>query len=76
MVMLHIKLKGMELTITYKQIFCSYTYPGPLVWGQKVNLFSFLKVVMLHNQISWNEAYNTMHANILPFYTLLTPVWG
>ena len=27
MVMLHIKLKGMQLTITYYQIFYSYTYP-------------------------------------------------
>ena len=43
--------------------------------GSKVTLFSFLKVVMLHNQINKNEAYNTMHANVLPF-TPLTPVWG
>ena len=47
MVMLHIKLKGMQHTLT----FCSYTYPWPPGWDQKVNLFSFLKVVMLHNQI-------------------------
>ena len=31
---------------------------------------------MSHNQIYKNEAYNTMHANVLPFYTPLTPVWG
>ena len=45
-------------------------------WVQKVNLFSFLKVVMLHNQINQNEAYNTMHASSLPYYTPLTLVWG
>ena len=44
MAMLHIKLK--HLTITYWQIFYSYTYT------QNVDLFSFLKVVMLHNQIN------------------------
>ena len=44
--------------------------------GTKVNLFSFLKVVMLRNQISWNEANIIMHANVLPFYTPLAPVWG
>ena len=27
-------------------------------------------------QITMNEAYNTMHANVLPFYTPFTPVWG
>ena len=31
---------------------------------------------MLHNQINQNEAYNTMHANVVPFYTPLSPVWG
>ena len=31
---------------------------------------------MLHNQINYNETYNTMHTNVLPFYTPLTPVWG
>ena len=41
----------------------------------KVDFFSFLKVVMLHNQINENEAYDTMHANVLPFYTPLTSVW-
>ena len=50
-------------------MFYSYTYTP------KVELFSFLKVVMLHNQINYNEAYDTMHANILPFYTPLAPVW-
>ena len=35
-----------------------------------------MKIVMLHNQSNKNEAYNTMHANVLPFYTPLTPVWG
>ena len=44
-------------------------------WGKRVNLFSFLKVV-LHNQINKNEAHNTVPANVLPFYIPLTPVWG
>ena len=51
-------------------MFYSYTYT------QKVDLFSFLKVVMLHNQINKNEAYDTMHTNVLPFYTPFAPVWG
>ena len=49
-------------------MFYSYTYT------RKVDLISFLKVVMLHKQINWNEAYDTMHANVLPFYTPLAPV--
>ena len=38
--------------------------------GSKVKSFSFLKVVMLYNQI------RMIHANVLPFYTPLTLVWG
>ena len=45
-----------------------------LGWGQKDNLFSFLKEVILHNQINQKEAYNTMHPIVLSFYTPLTPV--
>ena len=51
-------------------MFYFYTYT------QKADLFSFLKVAMLHNQINYNEAYDTRHANVLPFYTPLAPVWG
>ena len=46
-VMLHIKFKGIEHKIPWKQFFCPYLHPRPLEWGQKVKTF-FLKVVMLH----------------------------
>ena len=38
-VMLHIKLKGMEYRAPCKHIFCPYTHPLPLVLGQKVIFF-------------------------------------
>ena len=42
-VMLHIKLKGMEQRVTCKHLFCSV--PG--VWLKGQNIF-FLKNIMLH----------------------------
>ena len=38
-VMLHIKFKGIEHKIPWKQFFCPYTHPRPLEWGQKVKTF-------------------------------------
>ena len=37
MVMLHIKLMGNEATGKY--IFCPYTHPRTLGWGQRSNIF-------------------------------------
>ena len=47
-VMLHIKLKGLELRAPCKHIFCPNTHPRPVGSVQKVKTFSFLNVVMLH----------------------------
>ena len=33
-------------------------------------------MVMLHNKLKGNEAYNNMLANVLPLFTPLTPVVG
>ena len=38
-VMLHIKLKGMEHRAPCKHIFCAYTHPWSMGWGQKVKTF-------------------------------------
>ena len=46
-VILHIKLKGVELRAPCKHIFCPYTHPLPLGYGEKVKHL-LLKVVMLH----------------------------
>ena len=46
--LLHIKLKEMKCTESYKQIFCLNTNTCPLGWGQKVKTVFFLKVVLLH----------------------------
>ena len=47
-VMLHIKLKGMECKAPCKHIFCPYAHPRPVGPVQKVKLFFLLNVVMLH----------------------------
>ena len=46
MVMVHIKLKGMTNAETYKRIYCPYTHPRPLGWGQRSKRF-FMEVAML-----------------------------
>ena len=53
-VMLHIKLKGMEHRAPCKHIFYSYTHPQPLD-GVKKSTFFFLKVVMLHIKLKGME---------------------
>ena len=52
MVMLHIKLKGMNCKTTYKQLFCiTHTLVKRTPeWCQKVKAIFFLKIVMLHAQ--------------------------
>ena len=47
-VMLHIKLNGMEHRVPCKHIFCPNTHPRLHGWGQRSNHFYLLKVVMLH----------------------------
>ena len=47
-VMMHIKLRGMEYRAPCKHLFCLYTHPQPWGWGQKVKTFFFLKVFMMH----------------------------
>ena len=42
-VMLHIKLKGMGHKASHKHTFCPYRHPRPLVLGQNVKTFFFLK---------------------------------
>ena len=42
-VMLHIKLIGMEHRAPCKHIFCPYIHPQSLGWGQKIKLFYFMK---------------------------------
>ena len=42
-----IKLKGTEHRVPCEQIFCPYTQPQQLEWGQRSNSF-FCNVVMLH----------------------------
>ena len=40
MVMLHIILRGITNAATCKYIFCPYTHPRPLGWGQRSKHFS------------------------------------
>ena len=57
--MLRIKLKAIEHRAPWKQICCHYTHQRPLGWGQKVILFYFLKVVMLHIKLKWKKCRPT-----------------
>ena len=41
---IHIKLMGMEHRAPYKHIFCPYTHPRRLGWGQKAKTFLFTKL--------------------------------
>ena len=58
-VMLHIKLKGIEHRTPWKQVCCHYTHQRPLGWGQKVIFCSFQKVVMLHIKVKWKKCRPT-----------------
>ena len=58
-VMLHIKLKGIEHRAPWKQVCCHYTHQRPLGLGQKVIFCSFLKVVMLHIKVKWKKCRPT-----------------
>ena len=71
--MLHIKLKGIEHRSPWKQI-C--THPRPLGWGQKVNFFPFLKVVMLHIKLKGIEHRSLLKANRLSLHTTSNPGVG
>ena len=50
MVMLHIKIKLKTFAATWQQIFCP-----PRGWGQKVNPYIFVKVVMSHIKLKGIE---------------------
>ena len=54
-VMLHIKLKGIERRAPCKKIFSHCTRPQPLGYVQKVKHSFFLKVVMLHIKLKGTE---------------------
>ena len=54
MVTIRIKLKGMMNAATCKHIFCPYTHPRSLQWGQR-SKHIFLKVVILHIKLMGME---------------------
>ena len=54
-VMLHIKLKLTTLAAKWLAIFCPQTHPRSRGWGQKVKLYLFLKVVIMHFTLKANE---------------------
>ena len=56
-VMLHIKLKGIE---HHESKYAVITHTlDPMGWGQKVFFFSFLKVIMLHIKLKWKHCRPT-----------------
>ena len=57
-VILHIKLKGIEHRAPWRQICCYYTHQRPPGWGQKV-IFFLLKVFMLHIKLKWKKCRPT-----------------
>ena len=54
-IMLHIKIKGIEHRAPCKHIFCLYTHPWPLGWDQKVKTYFFFEVVLLHIKLKGIE---------------------
>ena len=73
-VMLHIKISGMELEAPYKHINCPYTHHRPMCWGQKVKTF-LLKVVMLHIKFKGME-HTVSCKHIFCHYTHPNPPYG
>ena len=76
-VMVHIKLNGMENRAPRKYTFCPYTHPQPHKCGQKVKTF-FLKVVTLHIKLTRMDHTAPCKHILCPLYTytLLTLGWG
>ena len=67
-VMLHIiKLMGLEHRAPCKHIFCPYTHPRRLGWGQKVKTFFIMKIVMCKGMEQKKKS--TMQAHILSLHT-------
>ena len=64
-VMLHIKLKGMECRVTCKHIFCPYTHPQPLDGVKRKNIFFFAESSHVAYQIKGNGTQSNMQAHIL-----------
>ena len=54
-VMLRIKLKGMDHKAPCKNIFCPYTHPWSLGWDQKIKTYLFLKEVLLYIKLKRME---------------------
>ena len=71
-VIVRIKLKGMEHRARCKHVFCHYTHPRPLGFGQNVKIFYLLKVVMLHIKIRGMEK----RASCKPIFCPLTHPQG
>ena len=68
-VMLHIKLKGMERRrAPCKHIFCPYTHPRPVGWGQKFKTF-FSECGHVAYQIKEKEVWTSMQAKTLTLHT-------
>ena len=74
-VMLHIKFKGIEHKIPWKQFFCPYSHPRPLEWGQKVKTF-FSESSYVAYQIKGNGAYSSMQVHSLSLHTPSAPWVG
>ena len=70
-VMLHIKLKGIEYRAPWKQIFCPYTHPRPLGWGQR-SFFFFSESYNIAFKIKGKEVQTNMQAETLILHTPLT----
>ena len=49
------QIKADDAGSNMMQIFCPQTHPRPRGWGQKVKLYLFLKVVMLHIKLKGIE---------------------
>ena len=65
-VMLHIKLKGMEHRAPCKYILCPYTHPCPVGSGQKAKTF-FSQCGHVEYQIKGNEVKTNIEAKSLTF---------
>ena len=73
MVMLHIKLKGMQCTATYKQNFFPFTHPRPMSGVKEKKIF-FWKKVLLHIKIKSLPRTTAYKQYVCP-YTYPQSLW-
>ena len=66
MVVLHIKLKGMECTITCKQILYPFPHHRPLGWVKRTKYFSSSK----SSHITYQMDRKVGHAHTMAIYTM------